>query len=514
MGVAAHGSGRRFRLRGRTATGLALGAAAALVVWISLPASALVVDDTPTPVTGTSTHFDGLGSPYGGCGMPQSQLETQDFIALNVYNTPGDYAFYPRPVTDTARIGMWNNGLNCGRWVKVTIADYCNGLNDGAAGQAFCRNGGSWVQDKYSGATLNMLVADSCGDPNAWCRDDPYHIDLNTPAVNRFVLNGAVQSDLDTYQHYNNRRVTWEYIPAPDYAGDIKIGFLQGAMNWWSAISISNLPNGIHGVEYLQGGQWVQAKMNADMGQSYIIQGGTNGSTDYQIRVRDADDQLVNGGRVYSFSLPSNCTPCGTARTEISYTTSGGGDGGTTTTTTTRPTTTTTTTTTTRPTTTTTTTTTTRPTTTTTRPTTTTTRPTTTTTTTRPTTTTTRPTTTTTRPTTTTTTTTRPTTTTTSTTTGGGGACTVALDLSNSWGSGFVANATVTATSAISGWKVTVTLPSGTSVTNSWSATQTGTSGTVSFANSGWNGSLAAGGSTSFGFQGSGSPVGATATCS
>ena len=497
MGVAAHGSGRRLRLRGRTLIGIAVAAAGALVVWISMPASALVVGDTPSPVTGTSTHFDGLGSPYGGCGMPQSQLETQDFIALNVYNTPNDYTFYPRPVTDTSKIGMWNNGLNCGRWVKVTISDYCNGLNDGAAGQPFCRNGGSWVQDQYNGATLNMLVADSCGDSNAWCRDDPYHIDLNTPAVNRFVLNGAVQSDLDTYQHYNNRRVTWQFIPAPNYSGDIKIGFLQGAMNWWSAISISNLPNGIHGVEYLQGGQWVQAKMNSDMGQSYIIQGTTNGNTDYQIRVRDAADQLVGGDRVYSFTLPSTCTPCSTARTEIPYTTSGGGGGTsttTTTTTTTRPTTTTTTT----PRPTTTTTTTTRPTTTTTRPTTTTTRPTTTTTTTRPT----------------TTTTTRTTTTSTTTGGGGGGACSVALDLSNSWGSGFVANATVTANSAISAWKVTVILPSGVSVTNSWSATQTGTSGTVGFSNAAWNGSLSAGATTSFGFQGTGSPVGATATCS
>jgi chitin-binding protein len=150
----------------------------------------------------------------------------------------------------------------------------------------------------------------------------------------------------------------------------------------------------------------------------------------------------------------------------------------------------------------------------------TTTRPTTTTTTTtstRPgggTTTTTRPTTTTTRP---TTTTTRPTTTRPTTTTGGGtgtGTCSVALDLSNTWGSGYTGQAKVTANTAVSSWKVTVTLPSGATATSSWSATQSGTSGTVSFSNANYNGSLAAGGSTTFGFQGTGSPAGATATCS
>ena len=125
--------------------------------------------------------------------------------------------------------------------------------------------------------------------------------------------------------------------------------------------------------------------------------------------------------------------------------------------------------------------------------------------------------------TTTTTTTTRPTTTSTTTTTtrpttttngGGTGTCSVALDLSNTWNTGYVAQAKVTANSAITSWKVTVTLPSGATATSSWSATQTGTSGTVSFANANYNGSLAAGASTTFGFQGTGSPTGATATCS
>ena len=32
---------------------------------------------------------------------------------------------------------MYDNGLNCGRWVKVTIGNYCTGVNDGAPGQPF-----------------------------------------------------------------------------------------------------------------------------------------------------------------------------------------------------------------------------------------------------------------------------------------------------------------------------------------------------------------------------------------
>ena len=68
--------------------------------------------------------------------------------------------------------------------------------------------------------------------------------------------------------------------------------------------------------------------------------------------------------------------------------------------------------------------------------------------------------------------------------------------------------------SALTGWKVTLNLPSGTSLQNIWSGVNTGTTGAVVVSNAAYNGSLAAGGSTSFGFQGGGSPSGVTATCS
>jgi len=313
--------------RRQTAWLTALGAVfAAVVLAVSqLAANALTNFETPSPVTGNTTWFDALGQPYGGCGLPQVNLDSQNFIALNVFDTPGDYSFYPRPLTgaNLGKRGMWNNGLNCGRWVRVTVGDYCTGINDGAPGQPFCRNG-SYVADVYNGATLDMIVADSCGDANAWCRDDPYHIDLAHASLNRFLRNGVPVNDMDP-AHYNNRKMSWRFITAPNYTGDIAVGFLNGAQVWWPAISVSHLANGIHGVEYLQNGAWVAAQMNSDMGQSYIIGGTTAGTNAFSIRVRDAADQLINGGRVYSFQIPASCgSSCGPAYTPTTYTTSNG----------------------------------------------------------------------------------------------------------------------------------------------------------------------------------------------
>jgi hypothetical protein len=45
--------------------------------------------------------------------------------------------------------------------------------------------------------------------------------------------------------------------------------------------------------------------------------------TRYQIRVVDASDALVAGGRTYIFTLPSSCANgCGPAYTAITYSTS------------------------------------------------------------------------------------------------------------------------------------------------------------------------------------------------
>ena len=270
-------------------------------------------------VTGNATWFTGLGQPYGGCGLPQANLDTQNFVALNVFNTPGDYGYHPRPAPANI-VGQFDNGLNCGRYVQVTIGDYCTGTNDGAPGQPFCRNG-SWVADKYDGATLTMVVADSCADSNAWCRDDPYHLDLAQASLNQFVLNGSPVGDMYP-NHWNNRHISWQFVAAPNYTGDLGIGFLQGAQSWWGAIGISHLPNGIHGVDYYQSGAWHAATMDSDMGDDYVVSPTVQAGTSFEIRVRDASDALVNGGRVYKFALPSSCgSSCSRAYTPVSYTT-------------------------------------------------------------------------------------------------------------------------------------------------------------------------------------------------
>ncbi|HEY2674023.1 MAG TPA: cellulose binding domain-containing protein [Rugosimonospora sp.] len=322
---------RRTGVWVRVALVTTLCAAASLLV-AQLPAGALTVTDTPSPVTGNSTYFDGLGQPYGGCGMPQANLDSQDFVALNVFNTPGDYGAYPRPIPPSLadKMGMWDNGLNCGRYLQVTIGDFCTGTNDGAQNQPFCRNG-SWVSDTYNGAVLTMLVADSCGDSNAWCRDDPYHLDLHKDSLNRFVKNGAPVGDLYP-NHFNNRHIQWQFVPAPNYSGDIQIGFLQGAQSWWGAIAISHLPNGIHGVDFqTASGGWQPATMDSDMGQAYIVSPTAAGGTQFQIRVHDSSDALVNNGRVYSFAMPASCgSQCSAPYTQATYTTTNPGGGPTT----------------------------------------------------------------------------------------------------------------------------------------------------------------------------------------
>ncbi|MBQ1010532.1 endo-1,4-beta-xylanase [Micromonospora sp. M51] len=92
----------------------------------------------------------------------------------------------------------------------------------------------------------------------------------------------------------------------------------------------------------------------------------------------------------------------------------------------------------------------------------------------------------------------------------GTGGCSASVSL-NSWTGGFVATVKVTAGSAgTSGWNVSLTLPSGASVTNTWSATASGSTGTVRFANVDYNGRLGAGQVPQFGCQGNGSGAGMT----
>ncbi|WP_329332758.1 glycoside hydrolase family 6 protein [Streptomyces sp. NBC_00663] len=81
--------------------------------------------------------------------------------------------------------------------------------------------------------------------------------------------------------------------------------------------------------------------------------------------------------------------------------------------------------------------------------------------------------------------------------------CTVDYKVQNDWGTGFTANVTITNNSAAkSSWAVKWSYAGNQKVTSGWNAkvTQSGTA--VTAANESYNGTLATGGSTSFGFQG------------
>ncbi|MBI4511322.1 MAG: hypothetical protein HY698_16940 [Deltaproteobacteria bacterium] len=254
-----------------------------------------------------ATHFDGLGKPTGGCGVPEDLLGTPNFVALNVQNTPGDYSTsLPRPIppASAAFIGEFDNGRNCGRWIRVTIGDYCTAINDGSPGKGFCHGGAAdaWQSDEYNGATLDFLVADSCQDGNGWCRDDRYHLDLATSSLDRFQKAGVPV--LGLRERWNNRKITWRFIEAPHEQGSIRIGFRNDAQKYWPAIVLSRLANGIHGVESLVDGTWRKATMVGDNGQVYALPASP---PPYRIRVTDAEDKLVGGSTIFEFDFPPSC---------------------------------------------------------------------------------------------------------------------------------------------------------------------------------------------------------------
>jgi DUF1680 family protein len=81
----------------------------------------------------------------------------------------------------------------------------------------------------------------------------------------------------------------------------------------------------------------------------------------------------------------------------------------------------------------------------------------------------------------------------------------------NSWSGGFQGEVTVAnhGSTALSGWSVAVTLPSGVSIASIWGGVASATSGSITVRNEAYNGTLAGGGSTTFGFvaTGTGTPT-------
>lgn len=94
----------------------------------------------------------------------------------------------------------------------------------------------------------------------------------------------------------------------------------------------------------------------------------------------------------------------------------------------------------------------------------------------------------------------------TATATAAPGSCQVTWSVVNSWSGGFQLGFTVTnpGTAATSGWNVSFSWPGTQAITQIWSATATQSGAAVSVTNASYDGSLAAGGLTTFGLLGSG----------
>ena len=84
------------------------------------------------------------------------------------------------------------------------------------------------------------------------------------------------------------------------------------------------------------------------------------------------------------------------------------------------------------------------------------------------------------------------------------GACTVSYSTQSQWAGGFVASVTISnpGTSPINGWTLGFTFPGDQKITNSWNGAAAQSGEGVTIANENYNSTIAAGASTSMGFQG------------
>jgi len=86
-----------------------------------------------------------------------------------------------------------------------------------------------------------------------------------------------------------------------------------------------------------------------------------------------------------------------------------------------------------------------------------------------------------------------------------GASCSVQYAITNQWAGGFGANVTITNTGSatINGWNLAWTFANGQTITQLWNGSATQSGSQVSVTNASYNGTIAAGSNTSFGFNGS-----------
>ncbi|CDW89420.1 UNKNOWN [Stylonychia lemnae] len=244
-----------------------------------------------------ATHFDDMDSPYGGCGLPSSLVTFPHYLALNVQNTPGDYENYlHRPIYEEGKVGAFNNGHNCGRFITVTLGKKCKIQRTTTPESLFCDEE-DLEDDEYTGAHQMYQVADACQDGHKWCRDDKNHVDLQFNSLKNFY---KFPRKIDVTKKWGteNRQVTWEYTQGPLTL--MEIYFAQNANPLLPLIIISQISNGIDRVQQRINGQWVDATMNGDMGQQWILH--TTKDNTYQIKVIDVNGKAYHE-KAYTFTF-------------------------------------------------------------------------------------------------------------------------------------------------------------------------------------------------------------------
>jgi endo-1,4-beta-xylanase len=96
----------------------------------------------------------------------------------------------------------------------------------------------------------------------------------------------------------------------------------------------------------------------------------------------------------------------------------------------------------------------------------------------------------------------------------GGGACKVVYTTNSQWPGGFTAQVVIsnTGSSAVNGWNLVFTFPGDQKLTSNYNGTYSQSGETATLTNASYNGSIAAGGSTTVGFQGTWTNSDATPT--
>ncbi|WP_182905652.1 endo-1,4-beta-xylanase [Microbispora sp. H13382] len=94
------------------------------------------------------------------------------------------------------------------------------------------------------------------------------------------------------------------------------------------------------------------------------------------------------------------------------------------------------------------------------------------------------------------------------------GGCSATISTVNSWPGGFQSEVTVKAgNSSVNGWTVSWTWPGGQTISSLWNGTQSGSGSNMVVRNAPYNGSIAAGATTTFGFTANGSAATPSLTC-